>query len=112
MHLCAPTFGFLAGASGALSAERRIAQGRAASTVDRHLVASGALIALLVAVACDHDARLGVRSGAGVRHLAFLFSRERDGRSVPGAIVVLLYPACLRYDAYKKAHPHGFTRYI
>jgi uncharacterized membrane protein len=28
------------------------------------------------------------------------------------AVVVLLYPACLRYGRYKAAHPGGWTRYI
>jgi uncharacterized membrane protein len=28
------------------------------------------------------------------------------------AIVVVLYPACVRYLAYKQAHPDGWTRYL
>jgi uncharacterized membrane protein len=28
------------------------------------------------------------------------------------AIVVVLYPACARYRAYKQAHPDGWTRYL
>ncbi len=28
------------------------------------------------------------------------------------AIVALLYPACVRYGAYKRAHPDGWTRYL
>ncbi|HEX2676784.1 MAG TPA: heparan-alpha-glucosaminide N-acetyltransferase domain-containing protein [Polyangiales bacterium] len=46
-HLCAPTFLFLAGVSGALSAELRIAAGEPSTAVDRHLLARGALIAVL-----------------------------------------------------------------
>jgi uncharacterized membrane protein len=46
-HLCAPTFVFLAGASLAMSVERRMARGVSASIIDRGILIRGALIALL-----------------------------------------------------------------
>jgi uncharacterized membrane protein len=46
-HLCAPTFVFLAGASLALSVERRMAKGSRASEIDKGIVIRGAIIALL-----------------------------------------------------------------
>jgi uncharacterized membrane protein len=45
--LCAPTFVFLAGASLALSVERRTARGVAAWEIDKNILTRGALIALL-----------------------------------------------------------------
>ena len=44
-HLCAPTFVFLAGASLAMSVERRTASGESAWTIDRYLVTRGIVIA-------------------------------------------------------------------
>ncbi|HSF14786.1 MAG TPA: heparan-alpha-glucosaminide N-acetyltransferase domain-containing protein [Vicinamibacteria bacterium] len=46
-HLCAPTFVFLAGTSLALSIERRVARGVAASEIDRSILTRGAIIAVL-----------------------------------------------------------------
>jgi uncharacterized membrane protein len=46
-HLCAPTFVFLAGASLALSVERRVVRGVNAWVIDRSILIRGALIALL-----------------------------------------------------------------
>jgi uncharacterized membrane protein len=46
-HLCAPTFVFLAGASLAISVERRVERGVDAREIDRSMLIRGALIALL-----------------------------------------------------------------
>jgi uncharacterized membrane protein len=46
-HLCAPTFVFLAGASLAISIERRVARGVNAWEIDRSIITRGAIIALL-----------------------------------------------------------------
>ena len=46
-HLCAPTFLFLAGAALALSVERRAARGASAWSIDKGILARGAIIALL-----------------------------------------------------------------
>ena len=46
-HLCAPTFVFLAGTSLALSVTRRAAAGESASSLDRHIVARGLIIAAI-----------------------------------------------------------------
>ena len=46
-HLCAPTFLFLAGAALALSVERRAAKGASAWSIDKGILARGAIIALL-----------------------------------------------------------------
>jgi uncharacterized membrane protein len=46
-HICAPTFIFLAGASLALSVERRMARGVNAWEIDKSILKRGALIALL-----------------------------------------------------------------
>jgi hypothetical protein len=32
--------------------------------------------------------------------------------AVWAVVVLLLYPVCVRYDAYKRAHPGGWTRYL
>lgn len=45
-HLCAPTFVFLAGTALALSIERRVARGAAASEIDKTIVTRGVIIAL------------------------------------------------------------------
>ena len=46
-HLCAPTFVFLAGASLALSVERRMAKGEPAWEIDKSIITRGVIIALL-----------------------------------------------------------------
>ncbi len=46
-HVCAPTFVFLAGASLALSIERRVLNGLDAWTIDRNILVRGAIIALM-----------------------------------------------------------------
>jgi uncharacterized membrane protein len=46
-HLCAPTFVFLAGTALALSVERRVARGDDDWSIDRNILARGAIIALL-----------------------------------------------------------------
>jgi uncharacterized membrane protein len=46
-HLCAPTFVFLAGASLALSVERRVGRGVNAWVIDRNILTRGAIIALM-----------------------------------------------------------------
>ena len=46
-HLCAPTFVFLAGAALSLSVARREARGEPASSIDRHIVTRGLIIAAL-----------------------------------------------------------------
>jgi uncharacterized membrane protein len=46
-HLCAPTFVFLAGASLALSIERRVLKGVNAWAIDKSILTRGAIIALL-----------------------------------------------------------------
>src|SRR6266576_6694047 len=46
-HLCAPTFVFLAGASLALSIERRVSRGAPAWEIDKGILTRGAIIALL-----------------------------------------------------------------
>jgi uncharacterized membrane protein len=46
-HLCAPTFVFLAGASLALSVERRVAKGTPAWDIDKSIMTRGAIIVLL-----------------------------------------------------------------
>ncbi len=46
-HLCAPTFVFLAGTGLALSVTRRAAAGESASSLDRHILARGLIIAAI-----------------------------------------------------------------
>ena len=46
-HLCAPTFVFLAGASLALSVERRVLKGMHAWSIDKNILIRGAIIAAL-----------------------------------------------------------------
>lgn len=46
-HICAPTFVFLAGASLAISVERRVLKGVAAWEIDKNIIKRGAIIALL-----------------------------------------------------------------
>jgi uncharacterized membrane protein len=46
-HLCAPTFVFLAGASLAVSVERRVLKGMDSWSIDKNILIRGALIALL-----------------------------------------------------------------
>jgi uncharacterized membrane protein len=46
-HLCAPTFVFLAGASLALSVERRVLKGMNAWVIDKNILTRGAIIALM-----------------------------------------------------------------
>jgi len=46
-HLCAPTFVFLAGASLALSVERRVLKGVKAWEIDKNILVRGAIIALM-----------------------------------------------------------------
>ena len=47
-------------------------------------------------------------------HLLHLESRLGLSSAYLGGalIVILLYPACLRYRSYKQAHPGGWTRYL
>ncbi len=45
---------------------------------------------------------------SGAQHGLGLWSAYAFGLGV----VLVLYPLCVRYDAYKRAHPEGFTRYV
>ena len=62
---------------------------------------------ITLAIEIDHLARFRTMENA-----------DDHGYALPGVylawaiVILLLYPICARYDAYKRGHPRGWTRYL
>jgi uncharacterized membrane protein len=94
-HLCAPTFVFLAGASLALSVEKRVARGEPGWSIDRFILARGLVIAALDPlwmswIFIPGLILLQVLYAIGVSMMVMVVLRRLPGRWLLAAGVVLL----------------------
>jgi len=86
-HLCAPTFVFLAGASLAVSVERRVARGFSASTINSGILKRGAIIALLDITIISLGSgywNFGVLMAIGLSMMSMAFLRRLSTRALLG----------------------------